>query len=66
MQPSYCLLRGWEGSARSLLLHGLHSSCGERELLSHCRLRLLLAVASLTAEHRLYGAGASAVAAPTL
>ena len=42
------------------------SSCGERALLSSCGQGLLIAVASLVAEHRLLGAGASVVAAHRL
>ena len=49
--------------AGSLLLHGLFSSCSEEGLLFIAVCRLLIAVASPVAEHRLQGTWASVVVA---
>ena len=54
------------GCAGSSLLHWLFSSCGEWEYSPVVARRLLIAVASLAAEHRLQGARASVVVAHEL
>ena len=54
------------GCAGSLLLHRLSSSCGERGLLSSAVHRLLIAVASLVAEHGLWSERVSPGAAAGL
>ena len=54
------------GCAGSSLLHRLLSSCINQGLLSSCSAWLLVAVASLVAEHGLWGTWASVVAAQGL
>ena len=64
---THCSIYLFFGCSGSSMLHELVSSCGERVLLcSCCALWLLIAVASLVAEHGLQGTQASAVAAPGL
>ena len=49
------------GCSGSLSLQGVFSSCNKRGLLTSHDAQLLIAIASLLAEHRLWGALASVV-----